>query len=148
MCWAMTTGCLPWHWQVPRKRWKYNQTLNLRIVVCHQLRRHDMLINKYGWTYHVSDIQGDTYLLVCAWIAQLIFTPAVSLVKESILVFYLRLSSNRPFRQAVYGGLVFIILWFIVFEALIAMVRVLRAPYRLIRLITSDLRHNFRSHRL
>jgi hypothetical protein len=77
---------------------------------------------RYGWTYHITSINDPTYALNVAWILELVFTPTVSAVKASILVFYLRLSSKSAFRQAVYGGLGFVLLWFIAFEVVIAMV--------------------------
>ena len=57
-----------------------------------------------------------------SWIAELLFTPAVSTVKASILVFYLRLSSKSHFRLVGYAGLVWIGLWFVAFEVVTAAV--------------------------
>ncbi|KAL2061130.1 hypothetical protein VTL71DRAFT_7403 [Oculimacula yallundae] len=74
-----------------------------------------------GWTYHLEDVQDRIPALTVAWIAQLLFTPAVSTIKLSILIFYLRLSASRTFRYFVYGGITFVALWFISFETVIAM---------------------------
>ncbi|KAH7327502.1 hypothetical protein BKA65DRAFT_481201 [Rhexocercosporidium sp. MPI-PUGE-AT-0058] len=81
-----------------------------------------------GWTYHLEDVDDKIPALTVAfradsekWIAQLLFTPAVSTVKLSILTFYLRLSTSRTFRYFVFGGMIFVALWFISFETVIAM---------------------------
>ncbi|KAK0099259.1 hypothetical protein ONS95_006371 [Cadophora gregata] len=76
----------------------------------------------FGWTSHLEDVEDKIPSLTVAWIAQLFFTPAVSTVKLSILVFYLRLSTSKSFRYCVFGGIIFVSLWFIIFETVIAMV--------------------------
>ncbi|KAG4444141.1 hypothetical protein IFR05_000370 [Cadophora sp. M221] len=74
-----------------------------------------------GWTYHLEDVDDKIPALTVAWIAQLLFTPAVSTVKLSILIFYLRLSTSKTFRYFVFGGMIFVALWFVSFETVIAM---------------------------
>ncbi|PVH79274.1 hypothetical protein DL98DRAFT_533111 [Cadophora sp. DSE1049] len=74
-----------------------------------------------GWTYRLVDVDDKIPSLTVAWVAQLLFTPAVSTVKLSILVFYLRLSTSKCFRYCVFGGIIFVTLWFISFETVIAM---------------------------
>jgi hypothetical protein len=61
-------------------------------------------------------------LLVC-WTFMLLFTVTVSLVKISILIFYLRIATTRLLRRVIYGSIIFIFAWIIAFWGFVIFVR-------------------------
>ncbi|PQM43874.1 hypothetical protein VE01_10770 [Pseudogymnoascus verrucosus] len=76
---------------------------------------------KFGWAGHLSAIpyKNLSPILQNIWISELLFTLTTSLVKISILLFYLRLAVTPTWKRVIYGSIAFIVVWTIAFCSLI-----------------------------
>lgn len=79
---------------------------------------------KYGWGLHASAIlpQNLSGILLTIWISELLFTFSTSLVKLSILFFYLRLAVTQTYRRVIYASIAFIAAWAVTFGLIIIFV--------------------------
>lgn len=79
---------------------------------------------KFGWAGHLSAIlyKNLSPILQNIWISELLFTLTTSLVKISILLFYLRLGVTLTWKRVIYGSIAFIVVWTIAFCSLIIFV--------------------------
>ncbi|KFZ01664.1 hypothetical protein V500_00660 [Pseudogymnoascus sp. VKM F-4518 (FW-2643)] len=88
--------------------------VGLTIAVC-------LAASQYGWDLHIWDVPEADIIpgRIVTWVAQLLFVAATNLTKLSILLFYTRLSTvgiRTPFDYAVWGTIVFVILYIISFS--------------------------------
>ncbi|OBT93162.1 hypothetical protein VE01_09232 [Pseudogymnoascus verrucosus] len=88
--------------------------VGLTIAVC-------LAASQYGWDLHIWDVPEADIIpgRIVTWVAQLIFVAATNFTKLSILLFYTRLSTvgiRTPFDYAVWGTIVFVILYIISFS--------------------------------
>ncbi|KFZ06669.1 hypothetical protein V501_07194 [Pseudogymnoascus sp. VKM F-4519 (FW-2642)] len=88
--------------------------VGLTIEVC-------LAASQYGWDLHIWGVLEADIIpgRIVTWVAQLLFVAATNLTKLSILLFYTRLSTvgiRTPFDYAVWGTIVFVILYIISFS--------------------------------
>ncbi|KFZ25164.1 hypothetical protein V502_00358 [Pseudogymnoascus sp. VKM F-4520 (FW-2644)] len=76
---------------------------------------------KFGWAGHLSAIPHEhlSPILQNNWVSEILFTLTTSLVKISILFFYLRLAITPTWKRVIFGSIAFIVVWTIAFCSLI-----------------------------
>ena len=80
---------------------------------------------KFGWGKHLDEVPASDFgpILFFIWLSELLFTISTSLVKISILFFYLRIAVTPTYRRIIYGSIAFIIAWGIAFSGAVIFVR-------------------------
>lgn len=71
-------------------------SLGLTVIAC--------IGTRFGWGRHLGDIpfKNFTPMFLLSWLSELFFTAAASLMKISILFFYLRLAVDKTYRVVIY----------------------------------------------
>jgi hypothetical protein len=83
------------------------------------------ITTKYGWGTHLYSVPPEDFgpELLLVWISELLFTFSTSLVKLSILFFYLRLAATTTYRRVIYGSVAFLTAWLVSFTCVVLFVR-------------------------
>jgi hypothetical protein len=83
------------------------------------------ITTKYGWGTHLYSVPPQDFgpVLLLIWISELLFTFSTSLVKLSILFFYLRLAVTKAYRGVIYASIAFLTAWLVSFTCVVLFVR-------------------------
>jgi hypothetical protein len=79
---------------------------------------------KFGWGKHLDEVPTSNFgpILLFIWLSELLFTLSTTLVKISILFFYLRIAVTATYRRIIYASIAFIAAWAIAFSAVVIFV--------------------------
>ncbi|KAG0648068.1 hypothetical protein D0Z07_5732 [Hyphodiscus hymeniophilus] len=95
--------------------------MGLAVVFSIALAVNACISTRYGWGKHLDEVpvSNTGLILLFIWLSELLFTLSTSLVKISVLFFYLRIAVTKTYRRILYISIAFICAWAVIFSAVV-----------------------------